>query len=183
MKYLHLFFVFFTIGLFSVGGGYAIIPLIGAEVVTKYEWITEGMFTDIITISQMTPGPIAVNTATFVGLQIAGVLGAILATVGCIISGIVISITLYRIFSKHSESAVALEVLKGMKASSLGLIVSAAATILLLTFTGSGKINLSANVDWIAVVVFAGAICAIRKWKINPIIVIIISGIIGAFIY
>ena len=81
-----LFFVFFKIGLFSIGGGYAIIPLIQEQVVKNTGWISEKMFTDIITISQMTPGPLAVNTSTFVGLQISGIIGAIAATIGCIFS-------------------------------------------------------------------------------------------------
>lgn len=80
-----LFFVFFKIGLFSIGGGYAIIPLIQEQVVKSTGWISEKMFTDIITISQMTPGPLAVNTSTFVGLQISGIIGAIAATIGCIL--------------------------------------------------------------------------------------------------
>lgn len=183
MEYIHLFFVFFIIGLFSIGGGYAIIPLIGAEVVTKYSWISNETFTDIITISQMTPGPITVNTATFVGLQVSGVLGAIVATTGCIISGIFISVMLYKFFEKHSNSKIALEVLKGMKASSLGLIISAAAGILLLAFTGSNEISLDVKPDWIAIIIFACSIFAIRKFKISPMIVIAVSGVVGIFAY
>ena len=80
-----LFLKFLKIGLLSIGGGYAIIPLIQEQVVNKAGWITEKMFTDIITISQMTPGPLAVNTSTFVGLQIGGIAGAAAATLGCVL--------------------------------------------------------------------------------------------------
>ena len=80
-----LFFVFLKIGLLSIGGGYAVIPLIQEQVVEKTGWVSEKMFTDIITISQMTPGPLAVNTSTFVGLQIGGTAGALAATAGCIL--------------------------------------------------------------------------------------------------
>nr|WP_228370448.1 chromate transporter [Gottschalkia acidurici] len=90
-----LFISFLQIGLFSIGGGYAIIPLIQEQVVNSYGWLTLKEFTDIITISQMTPGPLAVNTASFVGTRIAGISGAIVATLGCIISGFIISIFLY----------------------------------------------------------------------------------------
>ena len=100
---LRLFLVFLKIGLFSIGGGYAIIPLIREQVVREYEWINAQTFTDIITISQMTPGPLAVNTSTFVGLQIAGLPGAILATLGCVLGGILIALALYRFFQKKRK--------------------------------------------------------------------------------
>ena len=94
----NLFFIFLKIGLFSIGGGYAIIPLIQEKVVNQTGWISEKMFTDIITISQMTPGPLAVNTSTFVGLQIGGFWGAVAATLGCVLCGVVISLFLYNFF-------------------------------------------------------------------------------------
>ncbi len=183
MGLFHLFYVFFTIGLFSIGGGYAIIPLIQEQVVDKYGWILQQTFSDIITISQMTPGPLAVNTATFVGIQISGVLGAVVATVGCIIAGVFISISLYRFFKKHQKSKYVFEVLNGLKASSLGLIISAAVVILLLAFTGSGQLSGDMTFDWIAVLVFGAAFIALRKLKVNPMLVIAITGVIGSFIY
>lgn len=85
MIYLQLFFSFLQIGMFSFGGGYAAMPLIQGQVVTLHGWLTISEFTDLITISQMTPGPIAVNSATFVGMKIAGIPGAIVATAGCIL--------------------------------------------------------------------------------------------------
>ena len=95
MIYIQLFLSFFKIGMFSIGGGYAAMPLIQNEVVTIHSWLTMKEFADIITISQMTPGPLAVNTSTFVGIRIAGIPGAITATFGCVISGFIISILLY----------------------------------------------------------------------------------------
>ena len=94
---------FLQIGLFSVGGGYATIPLIQEQVVNIHKWLTFQEFTDIITISQMTPGPLAVNTSTFVGIRIAGIPGAIIATFGCVISGFIISIALYNFFNKYRK--------------------------------------------------------------------------------
>ena len=85
MILLQLFFSFLQIGLFSFGGGYAALPLIQAQVVELHHWLDRTEFTDLITISQMTPGPIAINSATFVGIRIAGPLGAIAATLGCIL--------------------------------------------------------------------------------------------------
>lgn len=175
-----LLIVFFQIGLFSIGGGYAIIPLIQELVVEKYAWVSQRIFTDIITISQMTPGPLAVNASTFVGLQIAGIPGAIIAAFGCVISGVGISILLYRFFQRHNKSIYVLEALNGLRSASLGLIISAAATILLLTFFGT--ISVVAHVDWIAVAVFAGSLFVLRKWKVNPILLMVLTGILGGII-
>lgn len=177
-----LLIVFLQIGLFSIGGGYAIIPLIQELVVEKYAWVSQRIFTDIITISQMTPGPLAVNASTFVGLQIAGIPGAIIATFGCIISGVSISILLYRFFQRHNKSIYVLEALNGLRSASLGLIISAAATILLLTFIGTSTISVVAHVDWIAVAVFAGSLFVLRKWKVNPILLMVLTGILGGII-
>ena len=101
---LNLFTAFFKIGLFSIGGGYAVIPNIQEQVVTARGWISQKIFTDIITISQLTPGPLAVNTSTFVGVRIAGLPGAVLATLGCVISGICLSVTLYCLFGRYKKS-------------------------------------------------------------------------------
>lgn len=100
MTYLLLAFYFFQIGLFSIGGGYATISLIQQILVIENQWLTTKAFTDIITISQMTPGPLAVNSSTFVGLQVAGLLGAFIATVSTVISGCIISVLLYHFFKK-----------------------------------------------------------------------------------
>lgn len=179
---LELFFTFWKIGLFSIGGGYAIIPLIQEQVVFKNGWITEQVFTDIITISQMTPGPIAVNTSTFVGMQIAGLKGAVCATVGCIISGIAISILLYEFFKKYKSSRYVFEVLKGLKASSLGLIISAAFIIILLTFFGTsdyGAVSIKENIDIAAIIIFLISLLCLRKFKLGPVFIMLLSGIFG----
>lgn len=180
---LRLFFTFLQIGLFSIGGGYAIIPLIQDQVVEQYSWVSQKVFTDIITISQMTPGPLAVNTSTFVGLQIAGIPGAILATIGCVIAGISISVLMYRFFRKNKKSTYVLEVMKGLKATSIGLIISAAATILILTFGGVSEISKVNQIEWFAVLCFGGAFFILRKYKLNPILLMLITGVIGGGVY
>ncbi|WP_195575259.1 chromate transporter [Paenibacillus sp. 1001270B_150601_E10] len=179
---LHLLLVFLQIGLFSIGGGYAIIPFIQDLVVEKYTWISQQAFTDMITISQMTPGPLAVNISTFVGLQIAGIPGAMLSTFGCVISGVGISILLYRFFKRFNQSVYAVESLNVLKAASLGLIISAAATLLLLTFLGTSAISVASKVDWMAVTVLIGSLIVLRKWKMNPILLMVLTGIVGALI-
>ena len=164
----------------------SLVKLSNEEVVVKAGWIGEKVFADIITISQMTPGPLAVNTSTFVGLQIAGAAGAVVATVGCVFCGVAISLTLYRFFQKHKESVYIFETLNGLKAASLGLIVSAAATIILLSFFGTGDPDLKTmkeSLDIGAVAIFGGVLFLSRKRKINPIMLMLVSGAAGIILY
>lgn len=182
----HLFLVFLKIGLFSIGGGYAIMPAIREQVVERSGWISTKMFTDIITISQMTPGPLAVNTSTFVGLQIGGIQGAVTATVGCVIGGITISLFLYCFFRKNNQSSYVFEVLNGLKSASLGLILSAAVTMMSLAFLGTGTVEsaaLFASIHWKAILLFVCMLMILRKWKLNPILLMLISGVAGFIIY
>ena len=103
MIYLQLFLSFLQIGMFSFGGGYAAMPLIQGQVVQTHQWMTMSEFTDLITISQMTPGPIAVNAATFVGIKIAGIPGALVATLGCILPSCMIVTVLARLYLRYRK--------------------------------------------------------------------------------
>lgn len=94
MIYLELFWSFFKIGLLSIGGGYAAMPIIQNQVIDIHHWLTMTQFTDIITIAEMTPGPIAINSASFVGIQVAGFCGAVIATVGCVFPSCIIVMVL-----------------------------------------------------------------------------------------
>lgn len=179
-----LFLNFFKLGLFSIGGGYAIIPLIQHLVVYDNTWLSISEFTDIITISQMTPGPLAVNTATFVGLRINGIYGAIVTTLGTILSGFIISILLYIFFTKFKANSRITNVLEGLKASSIGLITSAASTILLISFFDSQTLKVSfSKINYTALTVFTVSLYVLRKYKINLIILMIITGFIGILVY
>lgn len=182
---LVLLISFLQIGLFSIGGGYATIPLIQEQVVNIHKWLTFQEFTDIITISQMTPGPLAVNTSTFVGIRIAGIPGAITATFGCVISGFIISILLYNFFNKYRKINTILNVLNGLRAVSVGLIASSASTIILIAFSGVAKLEeiRKVNINIIAVVIFFTSIFLLRKFKINPMLMMILSGAAGFFLY
>lgn len=176
---------FLQIGLFSVGGGYATIPLIQEQVVNIHKWLTFQEFTDIITISQMTPGPLAVNTSTFVGIRIAGILGAITATFGCVISGFIISIALYNFFNKYRKINTILNVLSGLRAVSVGLIASSASTLILIALGGIAKLEEigSININVVAIGIFLISIFLLRKFKINPMLMMILSGVAGFFLY
>ena len=178
------FIVFLKIGLFSIGGGYAVIPLIREQAVEKTGWISEKMFTDIITISQMTPGPLAVNTSTFAGLQIGGIAGALAATVGCVLCGVMISLTLYNFFQAHQKSVYVLEILNGLKSASSGLIISAAFTIILLALYGGNTSEPDfLSLNRAALFLFLTMLFMLRKWKLNPIVVMLLSGIAGLAFY
>lgn len=176
---------FLQIGLFSIGGGYAVIPLIKAHVVDFRNWLTVKQFTDIITISQMTPGPLAVNTSTFVGLKMAGIPGAVAATFGCIFSGFAISLILLRFFNRYKSSVYGGAVLKGLKAASLGLIASAAATILVLAFSssGSGEGSIFSMSGILTGIICIALLAGIRKFRLSPIAAMVISGCVGFFLY
>ena len=104
MIYLQLFLSFLQVGMFSIGGGYAAMPLIQSEVVQRYGWLSMNEFTDLITIAEMTPGPITVNSATFVGVRIAGIPGAIVATLGCIFPSLIIVSILSFLYYRYRTS-------------------------------------------------------------------------------
>ena len=122
MKLLTLFFSFLQIGAFSFGGGYAALPLIQHQVVDLYHWLTMNELTDLIMISQMTPGPIAINAATFVGLKIDSFYGAIVATLGCILpSCIIVSLIAY-IYLKYQQMSIIQNILKYIRPAVVSLI-------------------------------------------------------------
>ena len=125
MIYLQLFLSFFQIGLFTIGGGYASLPLIKNEVVTNQGWLTMREYTDIITISQITPGPIAINSATFVGTKVGGLLGAIVATLGTVTPSIFIALILAWAYYKYRDIKVVQGILGGLRPAVVALIAAA----------------------------------------------------------
>lgn len=184
MTWLTLLLAFLQIGFFSIGGGYATIPLIQEQVVDNYHWLSMQEFTDIITISQMTPGPLAVNTSTFTGIRILGIPGAVLATFGCVISGFVICLCLYCFFSKYRSAGPVFTVLRGLRAASIGLIAASAGTILAMALAGSTVLGgFQIPVNLIAVALFLLSLLLLRKFRLNPILVMAVSGAAGAVIY
>lgn len=177
IRILELFFAFLQIGALAIGGGYATIPLIQAVVLEK-GWLSLQEFSDIITISQMTPGPIAVNTSTFVGLRYGGFLGAVAATIGCVITGVILCMVLSKFFMKFSSSPYVKETLMTLRSSSTGLILSAAVTIVLSALIpADGEISIS------AIVLCGLSLFLLRKYKMNSIYVIMLGGILGILLY
>lgn len=184
MIYLRLFWSFFQIGLFSIGGGYAAMPLIEHQVVNSNAWLTLSEFIDIITISQMTPGPVAVNSATFVGLRIAGVPGAIIATLGCILPSCILVLILAYFYFKYRGLSMVQGILGGLRPAVVALIASAGLTILRTALLGErGLWGGLEHVDWIAGGLFLLCIFILRKWKCNPVYVMTGAGVVGLALY
>ncbi len=178
MIYLQLFLSFLQVGMFSVGGGYAAMPIIQSSVVEKYGWLTMSEFTDLITIAEMTPGPIAVNSATFVGIRIAGIGGAVIATLGCILPSCIIVSALALIYIKYKNVSAVQNVLGSLRPAVVALIASAGISILINVVFGSAQISVSA-VEWLGAILFAAAFFALRKFKFNPIVVMMSCGAIS----
>ena len=177
MIYLQLFFSFLQIGLFSFGGGYAAMPLIQGQVVTIHGWLTISEFTDLITISQMTPGPIAVNSATFVGLKIAGIPGAVVATAGCILPSCIIVTILARLYLKYRNLDLLQGVLKSLRPAVVAMIASAGILILKDAFWGNGESMSFAGTEWSMVMIFGICVLLLQKKKMNPIWVMVLAGV------
>ena len=156
---------FIQIGAFSFGGGYAALPLIQHQVVELHNWLSFNEFSDLITISQMTPGPIAINSATFVGLKIDGLLGAIVATLGCIIpSCIIVSL-------KYKQMSVIQSILKYIRPAVVAMIGVSGLLIIQDSFFSKTNVNIS------SIIIFIVSIILLRVKKLNPIFVMIIAGI------
>lgn len=168
MIYLELFLSFLQVGLFSIGGGYAAMPIIQSQVVDRYHWLDMGSFTDLITISQMTPGPIAINSATFVGIRIAGLPGALAATFGCILPSCFIVTLLAWVYYRFKGLSAVESVLSCLRPVVVSLIAAAGLTILQTAVLGGNAVALQ-PINWINIVLFLGAFAILRIRKSNPI--------------
>ena len=175
MIYVQLFWSFIQIGLFSFGGGYAAMPLIQGQVVTTHGWLSMAEFTDLITLSQMTPGPIAVNSATFVGLKIAGVPGAVVATLGCILPSCIIVTILAKLYLKYRKLDMLQGILHSLRPAVVAMIASSGVLILITAFWGNEQTTLL-DTKWVMVGIFMFALLLLRKTKINTISVMIMAG-------
>ena len=174
MIYLQLFYTFFIIGLFTFGGGYAMLSLIQNQVVVNHAWITAQEFTDMVAISQMTPGPIGINSATYVGYAVSGnIFGSVVATIAVTLPSFIIILLICRIYAKFKESNVFASLMKTIRPIVIGMIGAAA-----------GILVTDENfIDWTSWVLFAAAFIGGQWLKINPILLIVAGGVIGYIIY
>ncbi len=177
MIYLKLFLAFLQIGLFSIGGGYAAIPLIREQTVDINMWISMNEFSDIAAIAEMTPGPIAINAATFVGIKTAGFLGGLAATAGSITPSCIISSILAFIYYKYKGAKTIQSVLKSIRPATIGLILSAGISLFLYAVFENG-VPAVRGLDVISLVIFITAFIILRKTKIPPIPVMLGCGMI-----
>lgn len=182
MIFIELFITFFVIGMFTIGGGMVIISLIQAQVVSVHQWIDEGTFMDIVAISQMTPGPIGINCATYTGYQALAnnganeflcILGSFTATLAVVLPSFLIVLWLCRLYSKFNHNTIFLNIMSGLRPAVVGLIGAAA----VLFITPESFPN------WQSWMLFAVALLASLKFRLNPIICIVAGGVAGLLIY
>ena len=180
MLLLKLFFAFMQVGLFSVGGGYAAIPLIQEQIVNIHKLMTMEEFTDLITVAEMTPGPISINSATFVGMRIAGIPGVLI----CTIPSFCICLTLAHFYYKYRTVSGVQVVLGSLRPAVVALIASAGASILMLGLFQAelGDIILR-DVRVVELVIFIASLVILRKFKVSAITIILGSGVVGTLAY
>lgn len=182
MLYLQLFYTFFKIGLFGFGGGYAMLSMIQGEVVTRYGWLTSQEFTDIVAISQMTPGPIGINSATYVGFTATGsVWGSIIATLAVVLPSFILMLAISKFFLKYQKHPVVEAVFSGLRPAMVGLLASAALVLMNAENFSSPKEDMYSFI--ISCLIFLVAFVGTRKYKINPILMIVACGIAGLILY
>ena len=177
MIYLQLFLSYLKIGFFGFGGGYAMLSLIQNEIVEQRGWLTATQFADIVAVSQMTPGPIAINSATYIGYEIGGIFGSVVATFAVCLPSLTLMLLLTRFFLRHRENRYIKSVVKSVGPIVVGMIASAA---LLMMFPVSGtNENFVDAWSWI---LFAACLYGSYR-KVNPILRILLSAFVGILIY
>lgn len=181
---LKLFISFIQVGLFSVGGGYAAIPLIQNQIVNVWNLMTLEEFADLITIAEMTPGPISINSATFVGMRLAGIPGALVCTFGCILMPFIICLTLAYYYYKYRSFSGVQTVLSCLRPAVVSLISCAGLSILTLAIFRDGTVNFSlSNLKPVEIGLFAVCLFLLRKYKLGAIKIILGSGVVGTLLY
>lgn len=179
MIYLQLLWVFVKIGVLGFGGGYAMLSLIQHEVVDNYAWMNTTEFADMVAISQMTPGPISINMATYVGYTESGFLGALLASFAICLPSIVMVYLIIRLFMNKKSGTLMANLLKGLKPAIAGLIFAAGLSMM----NAQNFVQIGKGENNISIVICVLAFVASYFFKANPILLIILSGAVGFFVY
>jgi len=169
--YFELFISFFKIGLFTFGGGYAMLPMLRKEVVDKHHWATDEEMLDYFAIGQSTPGIIAINTSTFIGVKKAGIVGALFSTLGMVTPSLIIIISIANLFNSFQNNQYVISAFVGIRVVVVVLILN---TVI--------KMAKKSIKNWIHVLLFTGAFCIIMFTPISPIYVVISSALIGVVI-
>ena len=183
MIYFELFWAFCLVGAFAVGGGYAAVPLIEHQVIELHNWITLKEFLDIFAISQTTPGPIGINAATFIGTRVAGVGGAVAATLGFVTPSFIIMIILAKILEKYGSIGAIRGILNGLKPAVVSLIGAAGLMFVTLVLWNRQHFPVDiAGIDYIALLIIALGIIAYKKKIIGVIQIILGAGVLNLVI-
>ncbi|MDA3835917.1 MAG: chromate transporter [Spirochaetales bacterium] len=178
MILLKLFLTFARIGIVGFGGGYAMIPLIQAEIHAN-GWLSRSEFGDIVAVSQMTPGPVAVNAATFIGIRTVGISGALAATVGLIIPSLIIVAIAAHMVEKFKESKILQSMLSCIRPAAIGLIGSAVMLFASMSLYSGTFSEGTFRLEWTGISIFIAVLVLAKKFKIHPIYTIIFSGLAG----
>lgn len=173
MIYLQLFYVFFKIGLFSFGGGYAVLALIQKDIIDNYNWISLSEFTEIVALSQITPGPISINLATHVGYKVGGTLGSALATIGVVVPSLIIISIIIIFLKKFNDSKLIKRAIDSLKIVVVGLILGAALSLFV-------KENF---IDIKSYLILAGVFISGWFFKVGSLMLIVLSGVAGIVLY
>lgn len=190
MIFLELFYTFLKIGLFSFGGGYGMLSVIQGEVVTRHAWLSASEFTDIVAISQMTPGPIGINSATYVGYTAVlnsgapewlAVIGSLVASFAVMLPSIVLMLIVSRYLIKYSKNPSVEAVFKGLRPAVVGLVASAA--LILMTEENFGSPSNTPLQFWVSVTLFVSAFVAMKFFKVSPILILLLAAIFGGVFY
>lgn len=187
---LELFYTFLKVGLFSFGGGYGMLSVVQGEIVTRHAWLTSVQFTDIVAVSQMTPGPIGINSATYVGYtaalnatgsQAVAVAGSLLASLAVMLPSFAIMLTISRYFMRYCKHPMVEAVFTVLRPAVVGLIASAA--LLLMTEENFGSLSSSPVQFAVSVLLFVASFVATRWFRVSPIIIVLVSGVVGGVLY
>ena len=190
MIFFELLCSFLMIGLFSFGGGYGMLSVIQGEVVARHAWLTASEFTDIVAVSQMTPGPIGINSATYVGYtavfnatgnEALAVLGSLVASLAVMLPSIVLMLIVCRFFMKYYKHPNVEAVFRVLRPAVVGLIASAA--LLLMTEENFGSPTDTPLQFWVSVALFIGAFVAMKFFKVSPILILLLAGVFGGVFY
>ena len=190
MIFLELFYTFFKIGLFSFGGGYGMLSVIQGEVVARHGWLSAAEFTDIVAVSQMTPGPIGINSATYVGYTAVinsgapewmAVLGSFVASFAVMLPSVILMLVVSIYFMKYSRHRAVESIFKGLRPAVVGLIASAA--LLLMTAENFGSPAGAPMQFWVSCTLFAAAFAAMKFFRVSPILILVLAGMFGGLFY
>lgn len=188
MMLLRLFYEFFKVGLFAIGGGMATFPFL-TDLAAKTGWYTQAQLVDMVAIAESTPGPIGVNTATYVGFTVAGIPGALTATIGLITPSVILILIIARVLARFRDSKLVQNVFYGLRPASTGLIAAAGFSVVLLALTGAqvdsvqGLLHWQGSIHWPGILLAAVLLMLTRRVKqtknLHPVVFIALSAVVG----